>query len=192
MDIYFSTMKRFLQNIFLTILFLFGLGNLSAQNRYAEKEVTMDHNIMYLKKDMHKLSGVVYNEHGEIGEFVDGLRKGLHKEWFRSGNLKDEINYDEGLKNGEFRYWDDRGQLMKEGHYLNDKLDGLIKEWYHNGNIKLEVNYKDGEMHGLRTEWYKSGHKWSEQVMEGGYVVSGKHFYNDGSEITHGNIINRD
>ncbi len=63
---------------------------------------------------------------------------------------------------------------------------------YHNGNIKLEVNYKDGEMHGLRTEWYKSGHKWSEQVMEGGYVVSGKHFYNDGSEITHGNIINRD
>ena len=54
------------------------------------------------------------------------------------------------------------------------------------------ANYKDGEMHGLRTEWYKSGHKWSEQVMEGGYVVSGKHFYNDGSEITHGNIINRD
>ena len=45
-------------------------------------------------------------------------------------------------------------------------------------------------MHGLRTEWYKSGHKWSEQVMEYGYVVSGKHFYNDGSEITHGNIIN--
>mgnify|MGYP001287437539 CR=1 FL=1 len=84
-------MKRFLQNIFLTILFLFGLGNLTAQDRYAEKEVTMDHDIMYLKKDMHKLSGVVYNEHGEIGEFVDGLRKGLHKEWFRSGNLKDEI-----------------------------------------------------------------------------------------------------
>ena len=44
----------------------------------------------------------------------------------------------------------------------------------------------------LRTEWYKSGHKWSEQVMENGYVVSGKHFYNDGSEITHGNLINRD
>jgi hypothetical protein len=25
--------------------------------------------------------------------------------------------------------------------------------------------------------------------MENGYVVSGKHFYNDGSEITHGSLI---
>ena len=46
-----------------------------------------------------------------------------------------------------------------------------------------------GDMHGLRTEWYKSGHKWSEQIMENGFVVSGRHFYNDGSEITHGNFI---
>ena len=59
-------------------------------------------------------------------------------------------------------------------------------------NGKTIVNYKAGLMHGLRTEWYKSGHKWSAQVMENGYVVSGKHFYNDGSEITHGNLINRD
>ena len=68
-------------------------------------------------------------------------------------------------------------------------MDGFIKEWYHNGNIKLEVHYKNGKMHGLRTEWYKSGHKWSEQQMEDGYVISGKHFYNDGTEITHGNFF---
>jgi antitoxin component YwqK of YwqJK toxin-antitoxin module len=138
---------------------------------------------------MHKISGIVYNEHGEIGTFINGLRVGTHKEWFRSGNLKDEISYSNGLKDGEFRYWDDKGQLLKEGHYVKNNLDGLIKEWYHNGNIKLEVNYKNGAMHGLRTEWYKSGHKWSEQIMEKGYVVSGKHFYNDGTEITHGNFI---
>ena len=104
---------------------------------------------------------------------------------------KDEINYKGGLKHCEFRYWDDKGQLLKEGHYVNDSLNGFIKEWYHNGNIKLEVHYKNGKMHGLRTEWYKSGHKWSEQQMEDGYVISGRHFYNDGTEITHGNFLKR-
>ena len=160
-----------------------------AQNRYEEDWVVFDHDTMFLKKDMHKISGIVYNKHGDIGTFFQGLREGLHKEWFRNGNIKDEITFKNGLKNGEFRYWDDKGQLLKEGHYLNDSLDGFIKEWYHNGNIKLEVHYKNGKMHGLRTEWYKSGHKWSEQQMENGYVISGRHFYNDGTEITHGNFL---
>ena len=35
-------------------------------------------------------------------------------------------------------------------------------------------------MHGLRTEWYKSGHKWSEQKMENGYVIS-ENIFNDGT-----------
>ena len=160
-----------------------------AQDRFLESDVVMDHDTMFLKKEMHKISAVVYNKHGDIGYFENGLREGLHKEWFRNGNLKDEINFKSGLKHGEFRYWDDKGQLLKEGHYVNDSLDGFIKEWYHNGNIKLEVHYKNGKMHGLRTEWYKSGHKWSEQQMENGYVVSGRHFYNDGAEITHGNFL---
>jgi len=179
-----------MKSICLFIVFiLFLTFNSLSQQRYIEKEVTMDHDTMFLKKDMHRVSGVVYNEHGEIGVFKNGLRDGNHKEWFRNGNLKDEIHYKNGLKDGEFKYWDDRGQLLKSGHYKNNELHGFIKEWYHNGNIKLEVHYINGNMHGLRTEWYKSGHKWSEQIMENGYVVSGKHFYNDGTEITHGNFI---
>ena len=159
------------------------------QTRHAENDVTMHHDTMYLKKSMVKITGFVFSEHGEVGEFIEGVKEGLHKEWYRSGHLKDEINFVKGVKEGEYRYWSDHGQLTEEGHYLNGKLDGLIKEWYKNGNIKLEVNYKNGEMHGLRTEWYKSGHKWSEQQMENGYVIWGKHFYNDGTEMTHGNLI---
>lgn len=160
-----------------------------SQNRYEEDLVVMDHDTMFYKKDMQKLTGLVYNKHGDVGIFNQGLREGLHKEWFRNGNLKDEITFKNGKKNGEFRYWDDKGQLLKDGYYKNDSLDGFIREWYHNGNIKLEVHYISGKMHGLRTEWYKSGHKWSEQKMENGYVISGKHFYNDGTEITHGNFL---
>jgi len=178
-----------MKNYIILLFLLLCYGTSLAQERYPEKEVTLEHDTMCSKKTMHKITGIVYNEHGEVGEFKDGLREGLHKEWYRSGNLKDEINYAVGQKNGEYRYWSDHSQLIEEGHYVKGELDGLIKEWYKNGNIKLEVNYKAGEMHGLRTEWYKSGHKWSEQVMKDGYVESGKHFYNDGTEMTHGSLI---
>ena len=113
-----------MKSIYLFIVFVLLLTfNSFGQQRYPEKEVTMDHDTMFLKKDMHKISGIVYNEHGELGVFKDGLREGVHKEWFRSGNLKDEISYSNGLKDGEFRYWDDKGQLLKEGHYIKNNLD---------------------------------------------------------------------
>ena len=59
-----------MKSIYLFIVFILSLTfNCLSQQRYLEKEVTMDHNTMFLKKDMHKLSGIVYNEHGEIGVF---------------------------------------------------------------------------------------------------------------------------
>ena len=61
----------------------------------------LDHDTMFLKKDMHKISGIVYNKHGDIGNFYQGLKKGC-QEWFRNGNIKDEITFKKWIKNGEF------------------------------------------------------------------------------------------
>ena len=57
-----------------------------AQDRFPESDVVMDHDTMFLKKEMHKITAIVYNKHGDIGYFKNGLREGLHKEWFRNGN----------------------------------------------------------------------------------------------------------
>ena len=100
---------KFNQFISLTFIFCSSLLVIKAQDRYTEKEVTMDHGTMYIKKTMLKVTGVVYNEHGDVGEFKNGLREGLHKEWFRSGHLKDEINYYNGIKNSK----------RKNGHRFN-------------------------------------------------------------------------
>ena len=90
-----------MKSIYFFVVFVLCLNfNCLSQQRYIEKEVAMDHDTMFLKKDMHKLSGIVYNEYGEIGFFKNGLREGIHKEWFRNGNLKDEISYSNGLKDG--------------------------------------------------------------------------------------------
>ena len=74
------------------------------QTRYAENDVTMHHDTMYLKKSMVKITGFVFSEHGEAGEYIDGVKEGLHKEWYRSGHLKDEINFFENRSQFIFGY----------------------------------------------------------------------------------------
>ena len=48
---------------------------IKAQDRYTEKEVTMDHDTMYLKKTMLKVTGVVYNEHGDVGRIQKWIKR---------------------------------------------------------------------------------------------------------------------
>ena len=54
----------------LTLFFALSLFCSSfAQDKYLETDVVMDHNIMFLKKEMHKITAIVYNKHGDIGYF---------------------------------------------------------------------------------------------------------------------------
>ena len=50
-----------------------------SQNRYEENLVVMDHDTMFYKKDMQKLTGLVYNKHGDVGIFNQGLGKDCTK-----------------------------------------------------------------------------------------------------------------
>ena len=44
----------------------------------------------YLKFDMTLLNGFVVCEFGDVGLFKNGLRDGVHKEWYENGVLKKE------------------------------------------------------------------------------------------------------
>ena len=66
---------KFNNLIALIFVFCSGILMIKAQNRYTEKEVIMDHDTMYIKKTKLKFTGVVYNEHGDVGEFKNGLRE---------------------------------------------------------------------------------------------------------------------
>ena len=84
---YFKAMKRVFKTI-LFYVFIFSYVSFFSQSRISEKDIVMDHDTMFLKKDMHKITGLVCNEHGEVGKFVNGMREGLHKEWYRRINSR--------------------------------------------------------------------------------------------------------
>ena len=113
-------------NFFLAFVFFLAISGFG-QIRYAEKEVVMDNDTIFLKNETLKVSGIVYNEHGEIGSFKNGLREGIHKEWFRNGNIKDEITYSSGLKMESLDIGMTKANFLKKGITKKTNLTDLLK-----------------------------------------------------------------
>ena len=140
-----------------SVLILCILVGCTSENRYHIDEITNPTDTLgYLKYDMSLLNGVVYNDFGEVGVFVNGKRNGFHRQWYKNGQLRYEWRYSNNNCTG-YRRWYKNGQIDQEENYKNDKYDGIQKVWYENGLLKFEMNYVDGMMDGVQKKWYENG-----------------------------------
>ena len=89
----------------------------SKLKEYSLNEVTIPNDTMaFFKKDMKPVTGVVINKHvnNELKckqVFVNGLRDGELKSWWRNGQLREVTNYKNGIRNGLSTRWFSSGQL---------------------------------------------------------------------------------
>ena len=149
----------------------------------------------------------MYNKFGDLGLYIDGKRNGLHKEWYESGQLKYETNFNDGKLNGLYKEWYEDGGLKVELNYINGVFDGLVvddfnneidfKEDYFSHNNKLlngvvvgfyptqKIKYfkefENGKINGLTKYWYEN----DQLEYEGNYINNKKNglhkkWYNDG------------
>ena len=63
--------------------------------------------------------------------------------FYETGELKQEIEYNEGIENGEFKLFHENGLLAYTGMIVNGKHQGLWKEYYENGQIQEESMFTD-------------------------------------------------
>ena len=99
-------MKQFLIYIFLPV-FCF------SQNRYTINDIVTPtkEKITYLKSTMEPLNGMIYNDQGDVGLYIDGQKTGVHKSWYKSGQLRYVFNYKKNQFNGEQKGWYENGKL---------------------------------------------------------------------------------
>ncbi len=102
-----------------------------------------------------------WEEHGksfiEKGHYVDGLRQGLWKSYYKDGwgriKLHSEGDYADGLREGLWKWYDKDGDglvwISGEGTYHNNLRQGVWKSYYWQGTIESEFHYKDDKMHGI-------------------------------------------
>lgn len=83
-----------------------------------------------------------------LAQFGSGMYNGSYKK-FKSNKLTEEGNYKEGLREGIFKEYYSDGSVKSERNFANGKIDGIHKEYYTNGKPEKEKGYKNGLEHGI-------------------------------------------
>lgn len=94
-----------------------------------------------------------------LSEFKDGMYNGKYQ-LFRYNKLTEEGEYKEGWKNGLYKEYYSEGKLKKETPYTDGKLNGVVKNYYTDGNLEKEKEYKMSIEDGIETRYdYKTREK---------------------------------
>lgn len=83
--------------------------------------------------------------------FVNGVREGLTKTFYKSGRLQRTYWYEKGLRQDSSCWFYEEGQIFRITPFRNDTADGIQKQFYRTGEIKAEMGYKKG----LRTQYFR-------------------------------------
>ena len=94
--------------------------------------------------------------------FKNGVREGLMKSFYQSGEVRQTFWYSNGLREDSAKWYYLDGPVFRSTPYRHDTVDGIQKQYYRNGRIKAKLGYKNG----MRTSYIE------EYTMEG-KLVSG-------------------
>ncbi|MBN1598477.1 MAG: hypothetical protein JW894_09300 [Bacteroidales bacterium] len=124
----------------------------------------------------------------ETGEYVNNLKEGRWTYYFNNGQIEQIGEFVKGKENGTWKWYSEKGELLKEEEFYNGKEEGLYTEYDESGNVIVVGEYFDGEKEG---EWTLIINDFS---AKGSYVTGlrdGKwrYYYDDGSVMFEGNYI---
>ena len=95
-----------------------------------------------------------------------------YKRYYKSGQLKLEVNYDKNSNGFAKLYWDTK-KRMAEGNYVNTNVKDSVWNMYGvDGMLMVSVSYKNGIKDGREIKYYRNGKKseileWKNDVRDG-------------------------
>jgi hypothetical protein len=101
-----------------------------------------------------------YDEQGRLTSFTtykNGMKNGLSKKFFSTGNIEFEILYKNGLKEGITKWYYEKGALYRVTTYKDDEEEGIQKKYYESGTLMAEIPYKKGKILPGLKEYTKEG-----------------------------------
>src|SRR5947209_710870 len=84
-----------------------------------------------------------------FGRYLSGdgsrwVRHGPFHEFYQSGQVHTEGNYEHGLEQGLWREYHENGQVAAEGHFVDGAEDGVWQWWNAKGREEETIVYRDG------------------------------------------------
>jgi uncharacterized protein len=116
---------------------------------------------------------------------LNGLRQGLWKEYYETGELRSIGKYSNSKMIGEWKFYYPNQDLEIVGIYKNGNKDGDWKWYYPNRQILMEENWDEGSRDGLFVEYDES-----ENILTRGNYTEGSEegewYYNNRGVIEKG------
>jgi len=89
--------------------------------------------------------------------YADGLKNGLGKRYYNTGELLEESSWKNGKLDGIYRTYFKDGNLYLESHYSDGRRNGTFKTAYTNGSLELDAFYTDDFKNGDWKYYDESG-----------------------------------
>lgn len=94
----------------------------------------------------------------EEGEFQDGKKVGIWKQYYPSGKIKSEVEFKNGRPSGTFKNFYENGQVEEEGTWKNNAYTGNFKRYHENGQVAQEKTFNAaGKTEGTVKYYYPNG-----------------------------------
>ncbi|MEI6049706.1 MAG: hypothetical protein WCS03_12455 [Bacteroidota bacterium] len=94
--------------------------------------------------------------------FKNGVREGLMKSFYQTGELRQTFWYRNGLREDSAKWYYQEGKVFRSTPYKKDTIDGIQKQYFRNGRLKAKLGY----IKGLRTPYL-------EEFTKDGKLMSG-------------------
>ena len=112
----------------------------------------------------------------------EGIKDGLEKVYYNSGELAFKVNNIQGKRDGALDWYDREGNHLEIMHFQDGKRHGLNKIFYANGTLRIEVNYINDNKEGSEKYYFSTGKLASEVTfIHGKKEGLQKEYNNDGS-----------
>jgi len=121
-------------------------GNLIAQGKYDGQKKTGEWSYFLASR-------IVSTE-----TYVNGLKEGLCKRFYTTGELFEESNWDKDKLNGIYRTYYQDGKIYLECNYTDGKRNGKFRTNFSNGNTELDASYTD-EVKDSNWQYFDEGGK---------------------------------
>jgi len=124
----------------------------------------------------------IYNENNTIvkdGVVYDINEKpinGLYKVYYPNGNVKMEVDSQNGRPEGEGKFYAEEGYLLFHGDFKNGLPEGKVLNFYEDGSVHNELYYQNGVRNGKFKTYNESGELSMEVEYRNGNAVEGN-FY---------------
>lgn len=101
----------------------------------------------------------IYNLKGKLiasGNFVSEKKEGLWK-FFSGTRLVSESNFLQGIKHGLEKMYYESGEILEEIEWINNLKHGKYKAFFKNGQPYMECMFKEGNRDGYCVGYFENG-----------------------------------